>query len=456
MRSNEEITDVGTNVSVSGAFIVVCNDGASLRFPILACSKWSIRLDIRIIGGNHFGKYDYIIGKLEESSMDLQKAFRQYFSSEPQYLACAPGRVNLLGEHVDYNQGPVLPVALQQSVTILAAPRMDGLVELVALDLGESLIFSLERVTEKIDHFGVPLPSWAQYPAGVAWSLRQAGLEVCGLQAVYTSDIPIGAGLSSSAAVEVGFAVLWQAVYGWDIERMDLARLCQRAENDYVGVNCGLMDQFASVFGVEGHALYFDTRDLQWQALPLPSDTTIVVADSGVRRSLTDSAYNERRAACEQAVILLRQYLPEIRSLRDVSTPEFAAFGYYLPPEIRKRAEHVVKEIARVSSAISALRRVDRQAFGALMFAGHASLRDLYQVSTPELDALVRIARSQPGCIGARLTGAGFGGCTVNLVDANRAEDFITGLGDAYRRQIGREARIYLCRASQGARTEAL
>jgi galactokinase len=281
--------------------------------------------------------------------------------------------------------------------------------------------------------------------------LREAGLPVSGLQAVYTSNVPIGAGLSSSAAVEVGFAALWQTLGGWDLDRMSLARLCQRAENAYVGVNSGLMDQFASAHGVEGHALYFDTRSKAWTTVPLPPGTSIVVADSGVRRTLANSAYNERRAACEQAVELLRAYLPNIHSLRDVSPQEFAAYSAFLPETVRKRAEHVVKEIARVESAVNALRRQDALAFGALMFAGHNSLRDLYEVSIPELDTLVSIARGLPGVIGARLTGAGFGGCTVNLVEEGKAPEFILGLQQAYEEQTGRQAQVYLCKASQGA-----
>jgi galactokinase len=237
---------------------------------------------------------------------------------------------------------------------------------------------------------------------------------------------------------------------------MTIARLCQKAENLYVGVNCGLMDQFASAHGQEGHCLYFDTRSLEWEPVPLPAGMAIVVADSNVRRSLSNSAYNERRAACEEAVRLLRQYMPEIRSLRDVSPVDFAAYSEYLPEVVRMRADHVVHEIARVHSAVSALRREDVQAFGALMFAGHASLRDLYEVSIPELDALVEIARDQPGCVGARLTGAGFGGCTVNLVVETKAPQFIQGLKEGYLRRTGREAQVYLCRASQGAMAQRL
>jgi galactokinase len=357
----------------------------------------------------------------------------------------------LLGEHVDYNGGPVLPAAIDRAVNLVAAARPDPIARLYAQDLGKEVTFRLDQLEAKTDLDGRPLPKWAHYPAGVAWSLQAAGLPTSGLDAVYLSDIPIGAGLSSSAAVETVFAVTWEALGGWQIDRMQMARLCQQAENGYVGVNCGLMDQFASLHGVAGHALYFDTRSLDWEAVPLLPDVALVIADSGVRHSLSSSAYNERRAACEQAVRQLQQYLPEMRSLRDISPVEFAAYGESLAPEIRKRAEHVVKEIARVESAVTALKTGKKQSFGALMYSGHASLRDLYQVSTAELDILVAIAHDLPGCIGARLTGAGFGGCTINLVEQPQAPDFIQSLIQAYHERTGRQAQVYLCQASNGA-----
>jgi galactokinase len=383
--------------------------------------------------------------------MEIAAIFRQVFGKAPTLLGRAPGRVNLLGEHVDYNDGFVLPAAIDRAVRLAAAPTPDGIVSLYAHDIGRQTAFRLDDLDKKCDLDGNPLPDWARYPAGVAWALRQAGLAVSGLQAVYTSDVPIGAGLSSSAAVEVGFAVLWRAIGGWQKDALAVAQLCQQAENQYVGVNCGLMDQFASACGVAGHALLFDTRSLDWRPVPLPGSAAIVIADSGVRRSLATSAYNERRAACEKAVELLQPYKPGLRSLRDVSAIEFAAYGDYLPEDIRRRAEHVVKEIARVQDAVTALQRNDARLFGGLMLSGHRSLRDLYEVSRAELDALVEIARQLPGCYGARLTGAGFGGCTVNLVEETKAPDFIRGLEAEYQRQVGLKAQVYLCKASQGA-----
>ena len=382
---------------------------------------------------------------------DLVTAYTALYGEKPSLVFRAPGRVNLLGEHVDYNAGPVLPAAIDRAVYMAASANTSGIMQLFARDLGEEVSISLERLEEKQDLVGNPLPGWALYPAGVAWALKKAGLQIEGLKAVYSSDVPIGAGLSSSAAVEMVFAVAWQAFGGWPADRMTLARLCQQAENEYVGVASGLMDQFASAHGVAGHALYFDTRSLDWHAVPLPPGTVLVVADSGVRRSLTSSAYNERRAACEEAVAILRRDLPQIQSLRDVSLADFDRFRHNLPHTVDMRAEHVVTEIERVNSAVKALETGDRESFGSLMYAGHASLRDLYQVSTPELDALVEIASQIPGCIGARLTGAGFGGCTINLVEETRSQVFIHSLKEGYLRATGSETQVYLCQASQGA-----
>ncbi len=388
--------------------------------------------------------------------MDLAAQFEQRFGRAPTIATRAPGRVNLLGEHVDYNQGVVLPAAIQLEVNLVAAPVADGTLTLHALDLGQVISVKMEGLDHRCDANGQDLPRWALYPAGVAWALQHTGLSLPGLQAVYSSNIPIGSGLSSSAAVEVAFGIIWQTIAGFKMEKLTLARLCQKAENDYVGVSSGLMDQFASACGVEGHVLCFDTRSLEWSALELPPGTAIVIADSGLRRNLAASAYNDRRAACEQAVVLLRKYLPEIHSLRDVSTVEFAAYGLYLPREIARRAEHVVKEMHRVEQAILALKRGDARTFGGYMFAGHKSLRDLYEVSLPELDSLVEIARRLPGIYGARLTGAGFGGCTINLVEGKQADQFMQGLQTGYGEKTGREALVYLCKASQGATSRNL
>lgn len=383
--------------------------------------------------------------------MDLIDRFRENFQQNPLIIARAPGRVNLLGEHVDYNEGVVLPAAIDREVHLAVRSNGSAVVRLQALDLNERVEFDLTDLENKTNVNGADLEQWARYPAGVAWALKEAGFEPQGIDAVYTSNVPIGSGLSSSAAVEVAFAAAWQELGGWRINRMKLAQLCQHAENAYLDVASGLMDQFASANGVAGHCLRFDTRSLDWEPVPLPAETALVIADSGMRRTLAGSAYNERRASCEEAVLLLKQFLPDIHSLRDVKPTEFAAYSEFLPEIPRKRADHIVHEIARVESAVTALRTGRTKSFGALMFAGHASLRDLYEVSLPELDTLVEIARGLPGILGARLTGAGFGGCTVNLVEEQHAQEFIDGLAEGYKLQAGRTALVYLCKASDGA-----
>ena len=379
--------------------------------------------------------------------------YQTAYHARPAFVARAPGRVNLLGEHVDYNDGWVLPAAIDRAAYVAAAPCPSPLVSLEALDLNESSVF---RVTEldaarKIDAAGQPLSGWARYPAGVAWSLRGEGLAVGGLDAVLASDVPVGAGLSSSAAVEVAFAAAWRHTGGWARTPMALAQASQRAENHYVGVNSGLMDQFASACGQAGHALLLDCRTLEWEALPLPAGVSIVVADTGMRRELGKSEYNNRRAQCEAAVAGLSAVLPGIHALRDVSLDDFNRHAHRLDPLVARRARHVVEECARTRAAVSILKAGRVADFGALMNDCHASLRDLYEVSSPELNAMASAAQALPGCYGARLTGAGFGGCTVNLVAAEAAEDFRRDLAAAYAAATGYTAEIYVCQAAGGA-----
>jgi len=373
---------------------------------------------------------------------------------EARWLAIAPGRVNLLGEHLDYNDGVVMPAAINRTVKLAAVPLDGSKVSLMAIDLNESVSFDFDMLDRRQDINGNPLPGWALYPAGVAWALRQRGLELPAFRGVYTADIPMGAGLSSSAAVEVAFGALWQQLGGWEMSRLDLARCCLEAETRYVGLNCGLMDQFASACGVAGHVLAFDTRSLDWQALPLPPGIAIVIADSQVPRTLTSSGYNDRHAACMEAVRLLSMHLPGISALRDVTRLDFERWQHVLPAVVARHARHVVEENERVVQALDCLRSGDAAAFGQLMYATQISLRDLYEVSVPELDMLVEIAAELPGCLGARLTGAGFGGCTVNLVEEQAAAGFIADLSARYFERSGRLAEVYLCRAGNGVQVK--
>lgn len=382
----------------------------------------------------------------------VAQTFRQRFGKEPAHFALAPGRVNLLGEHVDFNDGFVLPTAIDRATYIAFSPSDSDRSNLLAVDFSEQASFTSASVLSKTDADGAPLSEWARYPAGVAWSLVEAGQTAPALEAVFASDVPRGAGLSSSASVEMAFAAAWSTLGGWTLPPMQRALLGQKAENKYVGVNCGIMDQFASACGVADQLLLLDCRSLEWQALPIPENAAIVIADTSMRRKLTTSGYNERRQSCEEAVKILAEELPGIKALRDVSVKDFNRLCDRLPILVEKRARHVVEEIARTLRAIPLLKQGNIQEFGRIMNQCHVSLRDLYEVSIPELNTMVEIAQSLPGCYGARLTGAGFGGCTVNLVDHSMAESFGAQLAARYQSQTGLKPEIYVCRASDGAR----
>ena len=382
---------------------------------------------------------------------NVTQIFQQTFNSDPAFIVRAPGRVNLLGEHVDYNDGFVLPAAIDRAVWLACSPSAAPHSTLVAVDLDERISFSSETIATKTDIHGKPLPHWAKYPVGVAWALNEAGYETPSLNVVFTSDVPRGSGLSSSAAVEMGFGSAWQAAAGWEADAMSRARIGQRAENQYVGVNCGIMDQFASACGVENKLLLLDCRSLEWKTIPLPEDVSIVIADTTVRRKLTSGEYNKRRAACEEAVRLLKADLPNIKSLRDVSEEEFNKYASKLPDEVEKRARHVVEEIGRSNQAEALLEAKNIHEFGRLMNECHVSLRDLYEVSCPELNVMVNVAKSLEGCYGARLTGAGFGGCTVNLVAKEFADGFAQKLSKGYETETGLHPEIYITGASNGA-----
>ena len=391
---------------------------------------------------------------LSSDSNQIEESKAMNASSEidrNKFVVVSPGRVNMLGEHVDYSDGIVLPAAIDREVRITVRAIEEPVVRLQALDIKKQAIFPLADLERKLLTNGESMPNFVKYPAGVAWALQKAGYALRGFEASYSSTIPMGAGLSSSAAVEVGFALVWKTLGDLDLPPMKLVQLCQVAENQYVGVNSGIMDQFACCFGVEDHALMFDTRDLNWQPVKLPVGSSIIIADSSVRRSLTNSGYNERREDIEEAVRILQGFLPGLRQLRDVSVADFERLKPQLPMRAAKRAEHVVSEIERVRQAVPALEAGDGQRFGELMAESHQSLRDLFEVSTPELDTLVEIASGLPGCLGARLTGAGFGGCTVNLVETEKAEAFMARLDESYSQATGKKAQIYICRASAGA-----
>jgi len=369
--------------------------------------------------------------------------FERRYGEAPAIVVRAPGRVNLIGEHTDYNDGFVLPMAIDRAVWI--ALRPSGSVRVIArsLDFDETIEFSLEA-------FGRGGPAWGEYLKGVAWSLKEAGYRPRGWEGELAGDVPIGAGLSSSAALELAAARAFAAVSDLPLDPAAMARIAQRAENEWVGVRCGIMDQMVSAAGREGNALLIDCRSLETQAVPLPPGMTVVVMDTATRRGLLDSAYNERREQCEAAARFLG-----VPALRDVTARSLAAKGLGLEETTLRRARHVVSENARTLQAADAMRRGDAEALGRLMSASHVSLRDDFEVSSRELDLMVECALRQAGCLGARMTGAGFGGCAVALVRAEASQAFVDSVASDYRRVTGLEPRVFVCRAADGAEVVA-
>ncbi len=377
------------------------------------------------------------------SNMSLQQrvthGFVHRFGASPAFVVRAPGRVNLIGEHTDYNDGFVLPMAIDRAVWIAGRPRGDRRIIGYSLDLGQTVKFSLESIHKEE-------AGWGEYLKGVAWALQEAGYPLRGWEGVIAGDVPIGAGLSSSAALEMAAARVFAVVSGWPWNSAAMARIGQRAENEWVGVNCGIMDQMIAAVGKAGYALLIDCRSLETQPVPLPPDTTVVVLDTATRRGLVDSAYNERRARCEVAARFFG-----VPALRDVSVARFQAQADRLDEVTRRRARHVVTENARTLQAADAMRRGDAVELGQLMNSSHASLRDDFEVSSDELESMVACAQQEQGCYGARMTGAGFGGCAVALVRAAVARAFAAAVTTCYRATTGVAPNVYLCAATNGA-----
>ncbi len=357
----------------------------------------------------------------------------------------APGRVNLIGEHTDYNEGFVLPAAIDLELRIALAPARDRRVEIVLAETGERAGFDLDAI-------GPRTGTWIDYVAGTAWALREAGVPTRGFRGLLASTIPASAGLSSSAALELASAWALTEPAGGAVDGMTLARICQRAENAYVGVNCGLMDQAAESLGQAGSAILLDCRTLDWRPVPLPLDRCgLVVCDTGSPRRLSASQYNARRAQCEAAVAVLHTANSSIHALRDVTPGMLESVRDRLDDETRRRCEHVVRENERVRETVDALAADDLATVGRCFAESHASLRDLYEVSSPELDAMVDIALGTPGVIASRMTGAGFGGCTISLVERG-AEGRLRGVVlDEYPRRTGLTPRVFLVEAADGA-----
>jgi galactokinase len=383
--------------------------------------------------------------------------FEAAFETRPDFAVRAPGRVDLIGTHTDYNDGWVLPAAVNRYTWAMVKELPAPIVTLRALDLGEQeAAFRLTDLESKTTLTGQPLPDWALYAAGVAWSLQEAGLATPGSQMTISSEIPVGAGLSSSAAVEVAYALAWEHITGWEVDRMALAQMCQRAENAYVGVSSGLMDQFSSLFGRADHALLFDCRTHEWSSASLSEEVALVVADTGTRRSLATSRYNERRAECEAAVRALQAHLPDITALRDVSIDDFNAYGETIPQPARKRAEHIINENARVLIAAQALKRGSPDILGQMMDESYISSRDLFEASGPELEAMWQASQGHEARLGGRFLGAGWAGCMIFLAQADGADAFMRHLSRRYAGATGQQPVVYKLQAADGAQVVEL
>jgi len=359
-------------------------------------------------------------------------------------VALAPGRVNLIGEHVDYNDGWVLPLAIDRHVAVALAPRHDRKLVAHAATLQQSAEISLD------DLHAAGRPRWSGVVAGVAWALREAGIEVGGAELLIDADLPQGAGLSSSAALELALARAFVHAAGATWEPLPMALACVAAERRFTGVPCGVMDQVASACGVAGHALLLDCRSLAITPVPLPEAAAWVVMDSGVHRALADGAYAERRASCERALAVLRTLQPGLAALRDADEALLHRARPALDDATFRRASHVLAELPRPAQLVAALARGDLPAAGRLLNDSQRSLAELYAVSCPELDALTALARTLPGCHGARLTGAGFGGCAIALVQRSLLPDFLAGLAAQQPAQAGTFP-AFEARASGGA-----
>jgi|ERR1043165_264256 galactokinase len=357
----------------------------------------------------------------------------------------APGRVNLIGEHTDYNDGFVMPVALDISTWARVSSRDDRRLQIYSENFDEQVEVDLDDA-QLTAH-----KHWSDYPIGVVVMLERAGHRLHGARLEIRGEVPIGSGLSSSAAIEVATACALVANSGLEIDKRELARLCRQAENEFVGARVGIMDQFVSLFGQAQHALLLDCRSLEFKLLPLPDNVRLIICNTMVKHELASSAYNERREQCEAGVKHLAQFLPEVKALRDVSIEQLEQYRAGLSEVVYRRCRHVITENARVLAAGDALERGDLREFGKLMAASHESLRDDYEVSCDELDLMVELAEKIEGVYGARMTGGGFGGCTVNLVAEDHAEQFQEIIAREYEQRTGLKPEIYVCTAANGA-----
>lgn len=382
--------------------------------------------------------------RFEDVIQKLRSTFQAQFEGECRIFR-APGRVNLIGEHTDYNDGFVLPAAIGLDTWVAAAP----------VDSGELVIYSAQQrqMVKFLASESAPQPrrDWTDYIRGVKAELQRIGIANRGVNMLVDGNVPIGAGLSSSAAIEVASALALVDAAQAELDSVAMARLCQRAENEFVGARCGIMDQFTCLHGQRGHAILLDCRSLEYRPLPLPARLKLVICNTMVKHSLAAGEYNARRAECEECVTELSRMRPGISALRDVSETELPAGMAKLPERLGRRLRHVISENARVLRAGEALRSGDMERFGELMYESHASLRDDFQVSCRELDVMVELAKALPGTIGARMTGGGFGGCTINVVEEEAVDEFVARVSRGYEQATGIKPEIYVTQANEGA-----
>ena len=379
----------------------------------------------------------------------IEKFIRTYGGNEEDIrIFESPGRVNLIGEHIDYNGGYVLPAALSMKTTVLARKREDKFIRLLATDLDYVVQAEMDRLEFFKDY------KWGNYQLGVAWQMQQLGYELSGCEMIFEDKVPLGSGLSSSAAIEVATAIALAALNDHDISLPELAVICQKAEHNYIGVNCGIMDQFASAMGRKDNAVMLDCRTLEYRYIPIQSTGyKIVIGNTKKKRSLGESAYNQRRSECEQALMDIRKVIPGIEWLCDLTPEQLDENIEVIKDAVcRKRAIHAVYENSRVLESAEVLSTGDLYKFGELMIESHESLRDLYEVSCNELDIMVEAALEQTGVLGSRMTGAGFGGCTVSIVKETEIESFMKNVGNIYTEKTGITPEFYVSEISDGGR----
>jgi galactokinase len=383
----------------------------------------------------------------EQRTQTILDEFKRRFQQAPTLLAIGPGRVNLIGEHTDYNDGFVLPVAIKRDIRIALRPRDDRHVRVYSLEYDNWYEFDLDTLRYNQELL------WTNYVMGTAWALQELGIPLRGFDGIISGNVPRASGLSSSAALEVATATAFLAASDQSgaLDGVKIALAAQRAENKFVGVNCGIMDQYISVLGQEGQALLIDCRSLEYQLIPVPKEAALVIGNTKASRSLASSAYNERRRQCEEGVAILQTVLPDVRALRDVTSAQLEEHKGLLSETVYRRCRHVVGENERVLQTVEALKAGDLKTMGELMNASHSSLRDDYEVSSAALDAMVNAMRSVNGVYGARLTGAGFGGCAVALVQPGREQAVVDAIYEKYPKAANIWPEVYISQAGPGA-----